>query len=135
MEKDVTKAVKFYERAVKLCLKGAQYNLGCLHGQGIDMKKDTAKAMRHWEAAAMCGHAKARSNLGCEEYNARNYDLALQHFLIAAKLGDPEALNGVKEVFIDGLATKADYAEALRGYQSAVEEMRSPDRDEAGFGP
>ncbi|EJK51796.1 hypothetical protein THAOC_29001 [Thalassiosira oceanica] len=31
---------------------------------------------------------------------------------------------------MDGLATKTDYAGALRGYQSAVEEMRSPDRKE-----
>ena len=30
-----------------------------------------------------------------------------------------------------GLATKDDYAEALRGYQNAVEEMSSPDRAEA----
>jgi len=28
------------------------------------------------------------------------------------------------KVFVKGLATKADYAEALRGYQSSVEEMR-----------
>ena len=34
-------------------------------------------------------------------------------------------------MFIGSLATKADYAVALRGYQSAVEEMRSPDREEA----
>ena len=29
-----------------------------------------------------------------------------------------------------GDATKAQYAEALRGYQDAVEEMKSQDRDE-----
>ena len=32
---------------------------------------------------------------------------------------------------MDGLATKAEYAEALRGYQGAAEELRSTDRDEA----
>ena len=37
----------------------------------------------------------------------------------------------VKILFMNGLATKADYAAALRGYQNAVEEMPSPDRDEA----
>ena len=30
-----------------------------------------------------------------------------------------------------GNATKAQYAEALRGYQQAVEEMKSPRREEA----
>ena len=31
----------------------------------------------------------------------------------------------------DGMATKAQYAEALKGYQDAVEEMKSPERDAA----
>ena len=60
-----------------------------------------------------------------------NHDLALQHFLISAKLGHEQSLNAVKSFFKEGLATKADYAAALRGYQNAVEEMSSPDRDEA----
>ena len=51
--------------------------------------------------------------------------------MISAKLGHEESLNNVKILFMNGLATKADYAAALRGYQNAVEEMSSPDRDEA----
>ena len=96
------------------------------------MEKDTAKATRHYEAAAMSGHVVARYNLACEEWHAEHCDLALQHWMIAAKLGHEKSLHNVKRMFIHGLATtKADYAEALRGYQSAVEETRSPDRDEA----
>ena len=95
------------------------------------VEKDTAKAIRHYEAAAMSGHVSARFKLGCEEYDAKNYDLALHHWIIAAKLGDKGVLDKVKKMFVDGLATKADYAGALRRCQSAVEEMRSPDRDEA----
>ena len=79
----------------------------------------------------MRGHVKARFNLGWEEYNAGNCDLALQHWMLAANLGDQDALKNIKAMFMKGLATKADYAAALRGYQSAVEKMRSPDRDEA----
>ena len=79
----------------------------------------------------MRGHVKARFNLGCVEEKAGNYDLPLQHWMIAAKLGIKESLDEIKAMFMNGLATKADYAEALRGYQSAVEETRSPDRDEA----
>ena len=131
LETDVTRAVELYERAAELGVKGAQYNLGCRYMMGIDMKKDTAKAIRHYEAAAMSGHVYARHNLGCEEHSAGNYDLALQHYLIAAKFGHEKSLHNVKVMFMDSLATKADYAEALRGYQSAVEEMSSPDRDEA----
>ena len=130
-EKDVTRAVKLYDCAAELEFKDAHYSLGVLYDEGTDVDKDTAKAIRHYEAAAMSGHVKARFNLGCEEENAGNYDLALQHYLIAAKSGDQDALHNVKVFFKKRLATKADYAEALRGYQSAVEEMRSPDRDEA----
>ncbi|EJK43749.1 hypothetical protein THAOC_37775 [Thalassiosira oceanica] len=79
----------------------------------------------------MCGHVNARRNLGYMEYNAGNNDLALQHFLISAKLGDEYSLNEVKSAFMSSIATKADYAGALRGYQSAIEEMSSPDRAEA----
>ena len=131
LEKDVTRAVELYERAAELGLKGAHFSLGVLHDEGTDVEKDIAKAIRHYEAAAMSGHVAARHNLGIEEGNAGNDDLALQHFLIAAKMGHKGALENIKMMFMEGLATKANYAEALRGYQSAVEEMRSPDRDEA----
>ena len=35
------------------------------------------------------------------------------------------------KTFMVGAATKEQYAEALRRYQNAVEEMKSHDRDEA----
>ena len=131
LEKDVTKAIELWERAAELGDTDAHYNLGCLYREGKDVEKDTAKAIQHCEAAAVKGNAAARYNLGWEESAAGNHDLALQHWMISAKLGDQDSLNGIKEMFMDGLATKADYADALRGHQSAVEEMRSPDRDEA----
>ena len=90
-----------------------------------------AKAIQHFEAAAVKGDANARCYLGILEYNAGNHDLALQHNMIAAKLGHQVSLDSIKELFVHGLATKADYADALLGYQSAAEEMRSPDRAEA----
>ena len=34
-------------------------------------------------------------------------------------------------MFMGGIATKEQYTDALRGYQDAVEEMKSHDRDEA----
>ena len=131
LEKDVARAVELYERAAELGVIDAHYNLGCLYSEGAGVEKDTAKAFRHYEAAAMCGHVSARYNLGCGEEDAGNHDLALQHLLIAANLGDQFSLDCIKDMFMRGLATKADYAGALRGYQSAVDEMRSPDRDEA----
>ena len=129
--KDVTRAVELYERAAELGTKDAHYSLGCMYNKGTDVPKDMARAIRHWEAAAMCGHVYARCNLGCVEWYTGIKDLALQHWVVAANLGYQGALNEVKEMFVGGLSTKVDYAGALRGYQSAVEEMKSPDRDEA----
>ena len=131
LEKDVTKAIELLERAAELGVQDAHYSLGYLYDEGTYVEEDTAKAMLHWEAAAVKGEVMARCNLGLVEYEAGNYDLALQHWMIAAKLGRQDSLDEVKNMFMDGLATKVDYAEALRGYQCAVEEMRSTDREEA----
>ena len=129
LEKDVARAFELYERAAELGVIDAHYNLGVLYDEGTDVEKDTAKAIMHYEAAAMCGDVLARYNLGCEEHDAENHDLALQHWMISATLGCDDSLNAVKHLFTNGLATKADYVAALRGYQIAVDEMLSPDRD------
>ncbi|EJK65611.1 hypothetical protein THAOC_13511 [Thalassiosira oceanica] len=131
LAKDVTRAVELYERAAELGVKEAHYNLGVTYNEGTDVEKDTAKAFRHFEAAAMSGDVYSRFNLGAAEYNAGNYDLALQHWMIAAKLGHEDSLDEVNAFLIDGDATRAHYAAALRGYQNAIEGMSSPDRDEA----
>ena len=77
-----------YERAAELGVKGAHYSLGCMYANGTDVAKDMSKATRHYEAAAKCGHVSARNNIGSIEYDDGNYDLALQHWMISATLGD-----------------------------------------------
>ena len=131
LEKDVTRAVELYERAAELGVKEAHHNLGVLYHEGKKVAKDTDKAINHYEAAAICGDVSSRFNLGQMECEAGNCDIALQHFLISAKLGHEKSLNAVKLFFKNGFATKADYAGALREYQGAIEKMSSPDRDEA----
>ena len=131
LNKDVARAAELYERAAELGVKEAHYSLGCLYSEGAGVEKDMAKAFWHYEAAAVCGHVDARYNLGWEEGMAGNDDLGLQHCMISAKLGHEQSLNAVKLCFMNGHATKADYAAALRGYQKAIKEMSSTDRDEA----
>jgi len=60
-----------------------------------------------------------------------NHDRAVRHFLISAKMGLKDSVEVIKEMLMAGDATKEQYAEALRGYQDAVEEMKSHNRDEA----
>ena len=46
-------------------------------------------------------------------------------------MGHKDSVEAIKKMFMEGLATKEQYAEALQGYQVAVEGMKSRDRDEA----
>ena len=55
----------------------------------------------------------------------------MRHFLISAKMGYKESLDAIKKVLVENLATKAQYAEALKGYQDTMEETKSSQLDEA----
>ena len=79
----------------------------------------------------MKGHAMSRHWLGTVEFEAGNYALTVQHLMISTKMGDEDSLNDIKDMFKEGHANKTQYAEALIGYRDAVEEMKSPQREEA----
>ena len=138
MEKDVPRSVELFERAAGLGLNEAHYSLATMFDkydkyadvEGI-LDKDMARAVEHYEVAAKQGHVIARSCLGRIDYNAGNTGLALKHWMISANLGDGDSLDAIKKMYMDGLAMKADYGEALRGYHDAVKEMSSPEREEA----
>ena len=89
-----------------------------------------ARGIRYWETAVKQGDVESRHSLGHIEYNRGNCN-RVRHFLISAKMGYKESLDAIKKVLVENLATKAQYAEALRGYQDAVEETKSSRRDEA----
>ena len=46
-------------------------------------------------------------------------------------MGDKDSVETIERLFERGDATKEEFAEALEGYQDAMEEMKSNDRDEA----
>ena len=79
----------------------------------------------------MSWEACSRHNLGVVEFKEGNYEIAVQHYMISAKMGFEDSLNCIKRFFKKGVATKAQYAEALLGYRDAAEEMKSPHREEA----
>ena len=79
----------------------------------------------------MQGDADSRVKLALAELEDGNEDRAVRHLMISAKMGHKESLDAIKTLFAGGLATKQQYAEALKGYQDAVEEMKSPQREEA----
>ena len=122
LEKDVERAIELWTKAAELGSNKAHFNLGRSYYNGYGVGQDQAKAVEHWQHAAMKGDVSSRHGLGTAEYNARNYHLAVKHYMISAKMGDKDSLDEIKEMFSEGYATKAQYAEALKGYQVAVEE-------------
>ncbi|EJK58906.1 hypothetical protein THAOC_20934 [Thalassiosira oceanica] len=131
LAKNVPRAIELWTEAAELGSLEAHGELGCRYYTGDGAEEDKPRGIHHWQQAAMKGHVQSRDSLGDVEYENGNYRLAVQHWMISAKLGLEESLNAIKFVFKEGHATKAQYAEALLGYRDAVEEMRSPQREEA----
>ncbi|EJK71551.1 hypothetical protein THAOC_06991, partial [Thalassiosira oceanica] len=131
LAKDVSRAIELWTEAAELGSLDAHHNLGRTYYKGDGVKEDKPRGIRHLQQAAMKGDVESRCKLGDVEYHNGNYELAIQHWMISAKMGDQDSLNEIKDMFKDGQATKAQYAEALLGYRDAVEEMKSPQREEA----
>ena len=132
VRRNVQKAVELCSEAAELGSIEALFDLGNAYDRGVGVRQDTAKATEFYAKAAMQGHVGSRYNLGCIEVQKGNHDRAVRHFLISAKMGGhDDSLEMIKSMYMEGNATKEQYAEALKGYQDAVEEMKSHDRDEA----
>ena len=131
LTKDIPRAIELWTEAAELGSLDAHYHLGAVYFHGDGVEEDKPRGIQHWEQAAMKGHFNSRHNLGGLELHKGNYELAVRHWMISAKMGYEKSLNAIKEMFMKGQATKAQYAEALRGYGDAVEEMKSPQREEA----
>ncbi|EJK65096.1 hypothetical protein THAOC_14097, partial [Thalassiosira oceanica] len=128
---DVPRAIELWTEAAELGSINAHSELGNVFYTGDGVEEDKPRGIHHWQKAAMKGDTESRHNLGAVEYNNGNYQLAVKHLMISAKMGYEISLNNIKEMFKIGLATKEQYAEALIGYRDAMEEMKSPQRKEA----
>ena len=130
LRKDLRKAAELFTEAAGLGSTPALFNLGYAYYNGEGVEANKAKAVECYSKAAMQGHVESRYNLGCSEGMKENPDRAVRHWMVAAKMGHRESLEMIKKFFMAGAATKEQYAEALKGCQDAVEEMKSHDRDE-----
>jgi TPR repeat protein len=130
-EGDYEAALKYLTKAAELGDIGAHHSLSIMYRDGIGVEKDKKKEVYHAEEAAIGGHHMARHNLGCDEGNNGRFERAKRHFIISANLGYHESLECVKDLYADGLASKEDYANALRAYQAAVDATKSSEREAA----
>ena len=131
LPQDLGKALELFHRAGQLGNASAYCNIGhaYIYGRGVEM--DTKKAEHYWELAAMGGHVKARYNLGTLEENEDNMSRSLKHYMIAVGCGHDLSLKKMRELYVNGNASKDDYAKALRAHQKYIDGIKSPERDEA----
>jgi len=131
LQQNHAKALELWHRGAKLGDADAYYSIGNAYDAGDGVEIDKKKATHYFELAAMGGDPYARFKLGVEEAKSRNADKAFKHFMMAVKDGNSASLAVIKEMYKCGLATKDDYAKALRSYQAYLNEIKSDQRDEA----
>ena len=131
LQQDIPWAIELWTEAARLGNLIAHCNLGCRYYYGKDVEQDVARGISHLQHAAIQGQPSSRYDLGYHEYENANHELAVRHWMISAKMGYEISLDAIKIMFTRGHATEAQYAEALRSYQNAVEATESTQREEA----
>ncbi len=131
-EGDYKSSFEYYTKAAALGDAHAHYQSSFLYREGKGgVEKDKKRELLHLKEAAIGGNPGARHNLGCKEMKNGQYDRAAKHFIIASKLGYDKSLKCLREIYKAGLMSKDDFEAALRSYQIAIAETKSPQRVEA----
>ena len=130
-EGDYDGAFEYWTKAAGLGNIDSHYQLSVVYREGLGVEKDEKREVYHLEEAAIGGHAGARHNLACFEWENGRHDRALQHWIVAAKLGDENSVDTLKDAYRKGHVRKEDFASALRAHQAAVNATKSPLREKA----
>jgi len=128
---DYDKALELFVRAGDLGCYKAYCNVGRAYDNGNGVEIDKKKADHYFKLAAIGGDVISRHNLGVYEENAGNMNRALKHYMFAAEGGHNNSLKAIQMLYTNGLATKEDYAKALRAYQAYLVEIKSTQRNAA----
>ena len=130
---DDKSAVEYWTKAAELGDIVAHYQLSCMYGLGEGVEKDEKKERYYLEHAAIGGHPQARHSLGVLEWANCRFDRAINHWIIAANLGDDNSMKRVKNIYQGGCGfiSKDDFASTLRAHHAAVNAMKSPQRKAA----
>ena len=128
LPQDWEKALELWHQAGELGNARAYCNIGSVYYYGRGVNTNKKKAKHYYELAAMKGNVVARHNLGVLDMNACR---AVKHFLIAVRSGYTDSLGNIKQLYLNGIATKDDYTNALQSYQEYLGEIKSDQRDKA----
>lgn len=115
LPKNFSKGLDLYIQCAKLGSPSAQCAIGNIYMLGVDsVAKDTKKAIHYFKLAAKQGDLWARNRLGIIEKEMGNIDIAMKHFIMAARTGCDHSLTEVGVGYKAGHVTKDEYASTLR---------------------
>ena len=130
-EGDYSSALEYWTKAAELGDAEAHVKLADLYYRGKGVEKDEKKALYHWEEAAIGGHPDARHIIALTEMLNGRPERAVKHFIIAANLGDEDAMKALWDCFSMGHVSKDDLTVTLRAHHTAVNATKSPQREVA----
>eukprot|EP00985_Skeletonema_marinoi_P020097 scaffold11772_cov183-Skeletonema_marinoi.AAC.16 len=130
-EGDHESAFEYWTKAIEFGNLAAHYELHCLYRDGKGVEMDMKKAIYHAEQAAIGGHHLARFNLGGIEWGNGKVERAVKHWIIAAYLGDDEALGALRGCYDVGFVSKENFSATLRAHKAALDATKSPQREAA----
>jgi TPR repeat protein len=116
-EGDYDNAFEYLTKAAELGDIRAHYMLGIMYARGQGAEKDEERSIHHYETAAIGGHPYARNMLGCYEERNDNTERAVNHYIIAANLGDELPMKKLWKHYSAGNITKEDLEATLRTHQ------------------
>jgi hypothetical protein len=132
IREDHGKSFEYFTKAAELSDAAAHGCLGLMYRNGDSVvEKDEEKAVYHLEQAAIGGNPTARAFLATHEMENGRFERAARHLIISANLGCDVSLRWVKDLFVQGIVSKEEYADALRGYQAAMDATKSAEREAA----
>ena len=85
LPQDINKANELLLKAAELGSCSAQAKIAAAYYNGEGVERDMNKARHHMEIAAIGGHEVARYLLGLIEGQNGHMDIAMKHFIIAAR--------------------------------------------------
>ncbi len=125
IERNLPRAVKWFQEAADNGVANAKYNLGVLYHQGLGVETNLDKALELYTDAASQGHPEAQYNLGIANIEGigvpYNPQKATYYFREAANQNISEAAYNLGLIYENGLLGDVKPDLALAWYQNAAQ--------------
>lgn len=125
VDKDLKKAIAWYEKGAKENHTRSIVALAKLYFQGQDVKKDLKKSVELYTKAAELGDADAENALGTFYYWGdgvkQDFSKAFSWWTKAADDGNTLGISNLGELYRDGLGVKQDTARAVKLFKKSAD--------------